>query len=125
MKLFREDPTQNDAVYKFERKTDLHVCSYDLAYGIVPQELVDVYPLSQTENSISPNSATMSHFRRCMVNYLRKFQYSHCVIVGNEAWEEKIAEFLKKTFKGKMKVSFIKTTDLDRKLVQQVLKVIE
>jgi 7-cyano-7-deazaguanine tRNA-ribosyltransferase len=123
MRPFRENPTQNDLISRLEKRKDLHLCSYGLAFGIVPHELVDVYPLSQTENAISPNPATINHARKCMVKYLKKLQYSHCVMLGDEDWEEKTAEFLKKTFKRKMKISYVQTTKLDIKFIRQVLKV--
>ena len=123
VKPFREDPDQNNLILRLEKRRDLHLCSYSLAFGIIPQELVDVYPLSQTENAISPNPATTNHARKCMVNYLRKFQYSRCTIVGDEAWEEKAAEFLKKTFKGKMKITYIEAESLNDKFMRQLLTV--
>jgi 7-cyano-7-deazaguanine tRNA-ribosyltransferase len=119
---FRENPTQNDLLPRLENRKDLHLCSYGLEFGIVPQELVDVYPLSQTENAISPNSATVNHARRCMVKYMRRFQYSRCLMLGDEAWEEKTAEFLKKAFKGKMKITYLQAANLDSKFIQRVLK---
>jgi 7-cyano-7-deazaguanine tRNA-ribosyltransferase len=120
LRPFRENPTQNDPIQRFERKAGLHICSYGLPYGIIPQELVDVYPLSQTENSLTPNSTITAHTRKCMTNYLRKFQYSKCVIVGNEEWAKKMAEFLKKSFKGKMKVTYVETQNLDNKAIRQI-----
>lgn len=125
IKTFRENPTQTDPIQRLEKKTDLHICSYSLAFGIIPQELADVYPLSQTENSLSPNTATKDHARKCMTNYLTKFPYSKCVIVGNEEWESKAAEFLKTRFKGKMKVTYIKTQSLTSKSVQQIVKLLK
>jgi 7-cyano-7-deazaguanine tRNA-ribosyltransferase len=122
VKPFRENPAQNALILRLEKRRSLHLCSYGLEFGIVPQELVDVYPLSQTENAIYPNPTTISHARKCMVKYLRRFQYSHCLMLGSEAWEEKAAEFLKKSFKGKTKITYLQATDLDSKLIRQVLK---
>jgi len=121
-KPFRENQTENDLILKLEKRKDLHLCAYGLEFGIVPHELVDVYPLSQTENAITPNQATISHARKCMVNYLRKFQYSECIMFGNESWEKNTAQLLKRTFKRKMKITYVQTTNLDIKIVQQALK---
>jgi 7-cyano-7-deazaguanine tRNA-ribosyltransferase len=122
---FRENPTTPDPLQSLERRSDVHICSYGLTYAIIPQELLDVYPLSQTENALSPTSAVIGHTRKRMVEYLRKFRYATCIIVVNEPWQEQTAKLIKKKFKGKLRVQILKIKNFNAQDLRTVLKTLK
>jgi predicted RNA-binding protein len=125
LRPFRELPADNGPVERLERRTDVHICSYGLTYAIVPQELLDVYPLSQTETALTPTPTATKHARIRMVEYLKRFHYSRCVIVVHEQWQEQIAESIKKKFKGKIRVQVIKSDSFDAQALRTVLKALK
>jgi len=119
---FRENASPQDPLQKLERQTDLHVCSYGLTYAIIPHELLDVYPLSQTETAITPTQSAVQHAVKRIVQYLKQFEYSRCLIVGIEPWQETIARSIKKKLSGKVRVSFIKTENFDGQTFRTLMK---
>jgi 7-cyano-7-deazaguanine tRNA-ribosyltransferase len=119
---FRENPSAQDPLRGLERRSDVHVCSYGLTYAIIPHELVDVYPLSQTETSLTPIPSVVAHARKTIVQYLKQFEYSRCIIVGMEPWQETIAHSIKIKFRGKLKVRFIKIETFDNQALRRVMK---
>jgi 7-cyano-7-deazaguanine tRNA-ribosyltransferase len=122
---FRENSSLDASLRKLERRSDVHVCSYGLTFGVVPQELLDVYPLSQTESALTPTPAIMQVALTRIVEYLKAAAYARCTIVAEEPWQEKIAQKVRAKFKRKMKVTILKTKDADRQLFSQVLKALK
>jgi 7-cyano-7-deazaguanine tRNA-ribosyltransferase len=117
---FREELATNSSIGKWERFRDSHVCTYSLSYAIVPMELGDVYPLSQTENSLTPTSAAISYARNRIVDYIKKFGYSRCLIVGYARWHEQLATGLRQRLKGKVRVRFLEEKELDNRALQRI-----
>ena len=56
LKPFRQNFDNDMALKKILSMPDIHLCSYNLSFGVIPNELVDVYPLSQTEDSLKPTA---------------------------------------------------------------------
>lgn len=108
LKPFKEDPNQEHWVSKIEGQRSLHICSYGLAFGIVPYELLDVYPLSQTEHSLTPTPSAVKSSRSRIIDYLKAANYSTCLIAAKEPWQLSIAKSLQVAFKRKMKVRVIR-----------------
>jgi len=125
LRPFREISPDESPIERLERRNDVHVCSYGLTYAIVPQELLDVYPLSQTETSLTPTTSTINHARERMVEYLKKFHYSRCIIVVHEPWQEQIAASVKRKFKGKMRTHVVNTNSFDTHALRIVLKALK
>jgi 7-cyano-7-deazaguanine tRNA-ribosyltransferase len=122
LRPFRDIPPDAGPIERLERRTDVHVCSYGLTYAIVPQELLDVYPLSQTETALRPTTTATNHARKRMVEYLKRFHYSRCVIVVHELWQEQVAESIKRKFKGKIRIHVVNTNSFDTHALRTVLK---
>jgi 7-cyano-7-deazaguanine tRNA-ribosyltransferase len=102
-----------------------HVCSYGLTYAVIPIELADVYPLSQTETSLAPTSAAISFARKRIAAYIKKFGYSSCLIIGCAPWHDKLAAGLKQQFKGKVRIRFLEEKEIDKKAFQRILKALK
>jgi 7-cyano-7-deazaguanine tRNA-ribosyltransferase len=117
---FRESPSPTEALERLQRIAGVHLCSYGLTYGIIPYELIDVYPLSQTETSLTPTAIAISFARRRIVDYVKKFGYSRCVIIGSEPWQKQIAARLKRRVMGKVKIRFLEERELNKQTVQRI-----
>jgi 7-cyano-7-deazaguanine tRNA-ribosyltransferase len=125
LKPFREDQAQLSRLRRIEHRNPVHICAYGLIFGIVPHELLDVYPLSQTESAVSAMPGAINHAQRRIVDYIKTSNYKSCVIVVEEPWQLKIARSIQTNFKRRMKVRIFETKKLDQKLVSQVLKAVE
>ena len=122
---FREDSEQTGLIYKLERRSNVHISAYSLVYGIIPQELLDVYPLSQTESALTPTSSIVNRAMQEIIAYLIRTKYARCVILVEEPWEVKIAGALKRKFKRKMKVSIVKGKTLDKESYATIVKAVK
>ncbi len=125
LRPFREILGDGGPIERLERRRDVHLCSYGLTYAIVPQELLDVYPLSQTETALTASPAAIKLTRVRMENYLKRFRYSRCVMVVHVTWQERIAESIKRKFRGKVRVQIVKVDSLDAKASGIVLKALK
>jgi len=125
LRPFREIFGNGGPIERLERRTDIHICSYGLTYAIVPQELLDVYPLSQTETALTPTPAATNHARIRMVAYLKRFRYSRCVMVVHEPWQERVADSIKRRFKRKIRVQVVKGDSFDIQMLRAVLKALK
>jgi len=119
---FREKSNLQESLRKLERRSDVHICSYSLTFAIIPQELLDVYPLSQTETALTANQATMDAALKRIIGYLKASMYTRCLIFVEEAWQAKIARVIKNRFKGRMKVTIIEAKGEDNQLLSKALK---
>lgn len=86
---------------------NVHVCSYNLTYAIVPQELLDVYPLSQTVDALAPVSHARNHVLKRMIDYLSSTHYNRCFIVAGAPWQTALARSLKAKLRGRMRIKII------------------
>jgi 7-cyano-7-deazaguanine tRNA-ribosyltransferase len=122
---FREGTTTSSPIAPWKRFRNCHVCTYSLSYAVIPLELVDVYPLSQTEASVTPTPVAVSSTRRRVADYIKKFDYSRCLIIGYAPWQEHLAAGLKRTFNGRVKIRFVEEKELNKQAVQRILKAIK
>jgi 7-cyano-7-deazaguanine tRNA-ribosyltransferase len=99
---FRQNFNSDISLKKIPRLLDTHLCSYNLSFGVVPNELVDVYPLSQTEDSLKPTAAVIRRTSKKMAEWLRRCSFKTYMIVVEDSWQHKIAESLRKQLKGSM-----------------------
>jgi hypothetical protein len=119
---FHERATVSPSIETWERFRGGHVCTYSLTYAIIPLELVDAFPLSQTETSIMPTPSAVSSARRRISDYIKRFGYSRCLIIGFAPWHTQLAVGLKQRFKGKVRIRFLEERELDKKAVQRISK---
>ena len=119
---FQDLPRDAQPTDRLTRQNRAQLCAYGLAYGIVPQELLDVYPLSQTETSLTPTQVAISRVRYSIAKYIQRFGYSRCIVVGCEPWHEQLSTWLAKKFQGKLRMQFLREGALDRQTVQRIMK---
>ena len=122
LKPFRESLGKSRSLAKIEQRSDLHICSYGLAFAVVPYELLDVYPLSQTEDALSSTATTVRHASKRIESYLKAATYKSCIIVVDEPWQSRIAKTLRSKFRGRTKVTILDARDLDTELHNHILK---
>ena len=117
---FRDRTDMNGGIEILERLKGVHVCAYSLDYGIIPQELLDVYPLSQTESSLAPTAAAISFTLKRVIGYVKNCGYTRCLIVGNARWHGRLAISMKQKLKGKIRVRFLEEKALDRETARRI-----
>jgi 7-cyano-7-deazaguanine tRNA-ribosyltransferase len=88
LKPFRENTLANNLVTKLERQKNLHICAYNLSFALIPQELLDVFPLSQSVDSIPATTTTTSKATKRIVDYLKTAGYKKCIMVVEQPWQQ-------------------------------------
>lgn len=81
---------------------NLHVCTYTAPFGVVPDELDEVYPLSQHETAMPLDKETISYVANQIADYITKNsrRYRKVVIVENtETWGKEITSTCKRVCK--------------------------
>ncbi len=122
---FRENLTFQGSLRKLEKKIDVHVCSYGLTFGIIPEELLDVYPLSQTESALAPTPAAVGIALKRISQYLKAAEYTRCLIVVEQPWQDRIARAIRSKFMRKMRVTIIEAEGLDDQSFSKALKALK
>ena len=122
---FREDEDSPSRLGSIEQKRDVHICAYGLTFGVIPHELLDVFPLSQTESALPAVPETISYAQKRILSYLKASNYKQCTIIFQELWQRKIARSIQTAFKKrKMKVRIFEVKKLDQKVLSQILKAV-
>jgi 7-cyano-7-deazaguanine tRNA-ribosyltransferase len=122
LKPFAEDPYQESPLGKVERRNDLHMCAYGLAFGVIPQELLDVYPLSQTEDALEPTGSTIRLASKRIADYLKAADYKNCLFVVDEPWQENVAQAVKDRFQRRIRIRVVKSEEGRMKLASVIIK---
>lgn len=125
LKPFREDAPVDDPVRKIEERIDVHLCSYGLTFGIIPNELLDVFPLSQTESALFPTATVVNYALKRILDFMKKNTYTRCTIVVEQPWQKKIARSIESKFKRRMKVKIVEANGIDRETLSKVLKALK
>ncbi len=125
LKPFRENLPVEKMLSKLERRRDLHICAYSLAFAIVPQELLDVFPLSQTVDALAPTSVTINHATKRILDYLKTAGYKKCVIVVDEPWENKVGKTIQRRLRGRVRTKIIEAKSNDEQSLSLVPKVLK
>jgi hypothetical protein len=105
-----------------ERRNDLHMCAYGLAFGVIPQELLDVYPLSQTEDALEPTGSTIRLASKRIADYLKAADYKNCLFVVDEPWQENVAQAVKDRFQRRIRIRVVKSEEGRMKLASVIIK---
>jgi predicted RNA-binding protein len=119
---FREDPQQDPTLEKMRNMGHVHLCTYGLAYGIIPEELLDVYPLSQSEHSLVPEADIIHSAVERIIEFLETAKYKSCLIVTEEKWQEKLAKSTQRRLNKKMKLKIIESENLNSSVIRQIAK---
>jgi 7-cyano-7-deazaguanine tRNA-ribosyltransferase len=107
VKPFREGALINSMLESLGRRNDLHICAYNLSFGIIPQELLDVFPLSQSVDALKPITTTIRYASKRIIGYLKAAGYKRCIMVIDETWQKKIAESIKTQLARKTRVRIV------------------
>jgi len=107
LRPFRDESNEDNWVQRIEKRNDFHMCAYGLSFSIIPSELLDVYPLSQTEQAVTPSATAISRAVSKIGSYMATANYANCVIVTVEAWQLRLAKALRAKVKGKIKFKII------------------
>ena len=120
---FRQDFDNDLSLKKLLGMPELHLCSYNLSFGIIPNELADVYPLSQTEDSLQPTAPIIRRTSKQIAGWLRRSSYKSYTIVVEDTWQHKIAESVRKQLKtSKMHILEIEPGDNATSKILAVVK---
>jgi len=88
---------------KLGNKMDkVHVCTYAAPFGVTPQELDEVYPLSQYEIATPLDDETTRYTARQVSNYIETTNYKRVVLVQDvKIWKGRIATACRRACKQK------------------------
>jgi len=85
-----------------EEEANIQVCFYEAPFGLVPIELDEVYPLSQHETVLPPDSETVEYVAAQAVYHISRGNYKAVVFLNNPSvWGEKILEACRKVCQEK------------------------
>jgi len=89
-----------------------HVCLYFSPYGLVPSELEDTFPFSQTETPPDPDQETLAAMAETVQNYLiRNRRYRSLVLVrSSKEWHARFARMCRRIC-SKLGVRFSSCSD--------------
>ena len=75
----------------------IHVCFYEVPFGVVPIELDEVYPLSQHEAAMPPDTETRDYVAGRVEEYVKNTRYSSVVLLNDQQnWGNAIRNSLAK-----------------------------
>ncbi len=88
------------------RLNEIHVCAYAAPFGVIPQELGEVYPLSQYEIATPLDAETIEYTATQVSSYVANSSYKAVVLLQDcEVWSGEIAKACEQAC-GKKKVHF-------------------
>jgi len=97
----------------------LHICFYEAPFGVIPLELDEVYPLSQHETAMPPDSETVAYVASQAVDYINRSDYKVVLLLHNvEDLGEEVLKSCKKACAAKG-IAF-KSFKMDRKWVKSL-----
>lgn len=71
----------------------VHICFYSPPYGLIPSELEDTFPLSQTESLEEPDSETLATMTETVQKYLTKHRNYRTLMLlrSSKEWQTRFA----------------------------------
>jgi len=85
-----------------DRIARVHVCTYSAPFGITPEELDEVYPLSQYEIATPLDDETIEYVAKQVSDYIATTNYKRVVLLQDvKAWNGIIAIACRRTCKKK------------------------
>ena len=93
----------------------IHICFYSPPFGIVPEELGDVYPLSQYEVARPPDRETIEYVAQRIVEYVKANVYERRImILESERWQGEVAQICMESLERKGTLEFLRV-DINKK----------
>jgi 7-cyano-7-deazaguanine tRNA-ribosyltransferase len=101
-----------------------HVCFYSAPFGVVPNELDEVYPLSQHETVLTPDKETSEYVAAQLADYISRTGYETVVLINDpENWGKSVLNGCRKAcVKKKIKFKCINAEKKQRRNLQADLK---
>jgi len=121
LKPFRENPVVDNLLTNLGRRKDLHICAYNLSFAVIPQELLDVFPLSQSVDALTPTTGTIHSASRRIIDYLKTAGYERCIMVVDELWQKKMAQSIKVRLGRKIRLRIVEEKNGDE-LISRISK---
>jgi 7-cyano-7-deazaguanine tRNA-ribosyltransferase len=91
----------------------VHVCFYAAPFGVIPEELDEVYPLSQHETVVPPDDETVEYVADQVADYVTRMSYKSVILINDaKNWKRTILNTCRRTCRKKS-VSF-KTFSIER-----------
>jgi 7-cyano-7-deazaguanine tRNA-ribosyltransferase len=92
------DPTRSTRSNLTSESRRTHICLYSPPYGLVPSELEDTFPFSQTETSEEPDRETVAAMAETVQGYLTKNRaYQALVLVrSSKEWQVRFASLCRR-----------------------------
>lgn len=124
-KPYHESSLFREIANSLGRGDRVHICFYAAPYGVVPSELDNYYPFSQTELTLPIDEETKTYVTERVAEYILRMDYKNIVIlVDPTTWGEKLVQRCKQTRKfGKRVTVVVRDHEASDKLVaRNVLK---
>jgi len=125
LKPFRENAPVEKSLRKIRRQRNVHICAYNLTYAIIPEELLDVFPLSQSVDSLSATPRSITNATTRVVTYLKSAAYKRCVMVTEEPWQLKVAKSVKRKVSRTMALRIVDSERGSELALSEVLHVLK
>ena len=98
-----------------ERAEKLHVCTYAVPFGVVPNEIDEIYPLSQHEATVLLDIETIEYVAQQVANYIERTNYEKVFLLDIEEWKGRIEASCRSVCKKKrIKLFTFKAEKWDR-----------
>lgn len=111
-----------------EKSNLIHVCTYSAPFGVVPDELDEVYPLSQHEVAVPLDNETVEYVATEVAAYIERTSYKSVVLLEDrELWGNKITNACRRACKKK-NVRFVnmqRRDKADRLIAEQILEALK
>jgi predicted RNA-binding protein len=80
-----------------EKADEIHTCFYAAPFGIVPNELDEVYPLSQHETAVPLDRETVENVAEQIADYINRVNYETVVLLNDsENWGKTVLDACRK-----------------------------
>jgi 7-cyano-7-deazaguanine tRNA-ribosyltransferase len=100
-KPFHKSAIVSDISNQISHKEDsskIHICFYSVPFGVVPEELDEVYPLSQHVAEEAFDRETLEHIARNVSSYIENTTYKSVLLLNDaENWGTTILKTCRKT----------------------------
>jgi 7-cyano-7-deazaguanine tRNA-ribosyltransferase len=108
-----------------EKNQLVHVCTYSAPFGVVPEELDEVYPLSQYEVAVPLENETVEYVAAQVAAHIKRTSYKSVVLLEDkDLWENRIGNACRQACKMK-NIRFVniqRKGKADRLVAKQILE---
>ena len=98
-----------------ESAEKLHICTYAAPFGVVPNEIDEIYPLSQHEAAVPLDIETIEYVAQQVASYIEQTKYEKVFLLDIEEWKGRIEASCRSVCKKKrIKLFTFKAEKWDR-----------